>query len=427
MRFEECRSSSELALVRRHASPRCGAGRSRRSRAAARRCAPRAARSVPSVLLPARQQLALVAEEHHRQQSASPAAAPSTSSTSCGSRSCGAASTTRQSTGSARSSCSASSPRPGDQHRHVGRAEALDDLLARRRRRASAAAPACAWRATNARRRSIAWSTRSREVSGLAMKPIAPESSARSRASSVDTTHTGMWRVERSAFRRSSTRQPCMSGRKMSSVSTAGWYSRDHGERRRRRCEPTTPLKPFSRAASSRILAKPRSFSTISSTWSPGWMSSRSSPASLANVQPGSAPPATAPRPRRRQRRVGRLPRRRAARALARAATIGLRQVEREHAARARRADQPDLAAEQLGELARDGQAQAGAAVLAAGRAVGLLERLEDDLLLVGRDADAGVAHLEGDHALGCARAPRPRATSPRSPARSRSRRCRRG
>jgi len=41
-------------------------------------------------------------------------------------------------------------------------------------------------------------------------------------------------------------------------------------------------------------------------------------------------------------------------------------------------------------KLAADGQAQAGAAVLAAGAAVRLLERLEDDLLLVRRDADAG-------------------------------------
>src|SRR5262249_6472528 len=40
-----------------------------------------------------------------------------------------------------------------------------------------------------------------------------------------------------------------------------------------------------------------------------------------------------------------------------------------------------------------DGEAEAGAAVLAAGAAVRLLERLEDDLLLVRRDADAGVAH----------------------------------
>ena len=45
---------------------------------------------------------------------------------------------------------------------------------------------------------------------------------------------------------------------------------------------------------------------------------------------------------------------------------------------------EPDLAAEQPRQLAADRQAEAGAAVLAAGRAVGLLERLEDDLLLVG-------------------------------------------
>ena len=52
-----------------------------------------------------------------------------------------------------------------------------------------------------------------------------------------------------------------------------------------------------------------------------------------------------------------------------------------------------------LGQLAADRQAQAGAAVLAAGARVGLLERLEDDLLLLGRDADAGVGHLERDDA----------------------------
>ena len=49
------------------------------------------------------------------------------------------------------------------------------------------------------------------------------------------------------------------------------------------------------------------------------------------------------------------------------------------------RARQPDLAAQQPRQLAADRQAQAGAAVLAAGRAVRLLERLEDDLLLVRR------------------------------------------
>ena len=56
------------------------------------------------------------------------------------------------------------------------------------------------------------------------------------------------------------------------------------------------------------------------------------------------------------------------------------------------RAVQADFAAEQVRQLAADRQSQAGAAVLAARAGVGLLERLEDDFLLVGRDADAGVA-----------------------------------
>jgi hypothetical protein len=54
-----------------------------------------------------------------------------------------------------------------------------------------------------------------------------------------------------------------------------------------------------------------------------------------------------------------------------------------------------DFAAEQAGEFAADGKAETGAAVFAAGRGVGLLERLEDDALLRGLDADAGVADLE--------------------------------
>ena len=53
-----------------------------------------------------------------------------------------------------------------------------------------------------------------------------------------------------------------------------------------------------------------------------------------------------------------------------------------------------------LDKLAADREAKAGAAVLAAGAGVGLLEGLEDDLLLFGRDADAGVGDLEGNNAL---------------------------
>ena len=59
--------------------------------------------------------------------------------------------------------------------------------------------------------------------------------------------------------------------------------------------------------------------------------------------------------------------------------------------------DEPDLAAEQRRQLAADRQAEAGAAVLAARAGVGLLERLEDQLLLLRRDADAGVADGDGD------------------------------
>ncbi len=66
--------------------------------------------------------------------------------------------------------------------------------------------------------------------------------------------------------------------------------------------------------------------------------------------------------------------------------------------------DQPDLAAEQRRELAADREAEAGAAVLAAGAGVGLLERLEDQPLLLRRDADAGVGDLEGDRAAGANR-----------------------
>ena len=57
-----------------------------------------------------------------------------------------------------------------------------------------------------------------------------------------------------------------------------------------------------------------------------------------------------------------------------------------------------DFAAEQACQFAADGKPEAGAAVFAAGRGVGLLERLEDDLLLFQRNADAGIGDLERHH-----------------------------
>src|SRR5207245_3851632 len=79
---------------------------------------------------------------------------------------------------------------------------------------------------------------------------------------------------------------------------------------------------------------------------------------------------------------------------------IRIGQVEGERAPLSRLALHHDLAAEQAGDLARDGKAQAGAAVLAAGGPVRLLERLEDDLLLVAGDADARVGHREPEHGV---------------------------
>jgi hypothetical protein len=73
------------------------------------------------------------------------------------------------------------------------------------------------------------------------------------------------------------------------------------------------------------------------------------------------------------------------------------RQVEGERAAHAHRAAQLDLAAEQIRELAADGETEARAAVLSRGAGVGLLERLEDDLLLFDGDADVGVGDFERD------------------------------
>src|SRR5439155_1312125 len=77
---------------------------------------------------------------------------------------------------------------------------------------------------------------------------------------------------------------------------------------------------------------------------------------------------------------------------LARLHGVHERQVQREGAAFARGAVDPDLAAKEPGDLAADREAQAGTAELSAGAGVALLERLEDDAVLLPRDADAAVA-----------------------------------
>src|ERR1700756_2382386 len=80
---------------------------------------------------------------------------------------------------------------------------------------------------------------------------------------------------------------------------------------------------------------------------------------------------------------------------------IGLRQVEREAAARAGRTPELDFAAEKACELTADGETESGAAVLAAGARIRLLEGLKDDSLLFGRDAKAGVGDFKGNDSRG--------------------------
>src|SRR6202044_3639071 len=74
------------------------------------------------------------------------------------------------------------------------------------------------------------------------------------------------------------------------------------------------------------------------------------------------------------------------------------RQVQRKGAAAARDAAETNLTAQQMRQLAADGQSQARATVLAGGSGVSLLECLKDDALFLWRDADAGVADREFDH-----------------------------
>ena len=54
-----------------------------------------------------------------------------------------------------------------------------------------------------------------------------------------------------------------------------------------------------------------------------------------------------------------------------------------------------DAAVHAFDDAPRDGKAESGAAELARHAAVGLLELVEDARLLLGCDADAGVAHRE--------------------------------
>src|SRR6476619_1357367 len=75
------------------------------------------------------------------------------------------------------------------------------------------------------------------------------------------------------------------------------------------------------------------------------------------------------------------------------------RQADCERRSLAQLARDDDVAAHYAAELARDGEAEAGAAVLARGRRLGLRELLEQFSHLLGSHADAGVRHREFDPA----------------------------
>src|SRR5256886_6722922 len=79
-------------------------------------------------------------------------------------------------------------------------------------------------------------------------------------------------------------------------------------------------------------------------------------------------------------------------------AQVGKRQIQGEGAAAAGDAAQADLPAQQVRQLAADGQSETRAAVLAGGARIGLLESLEYDPLLLRGYADAGITDGELDH-----------------------------
>ena len=160
------------------------------------------------------------------------------------------------------------------------------------------------------------------------------------------------------------------------------WSARPRG-RRRPMCA-TTHWKPSSCARSRRIAAKRASSSTTRMRRASGV-----EPIAVV-VDTGGGEPRPAARPVRRPARDGgraggrrgrgrrRRGRRRGSPARTTTGSVSVNTLPC-----AGRALTRDVAAEQAREVARDRQAEAGAAVLAVRAAVGLPERLEDDVLLV--------------------------------------------
>ena len=259
----------------------------------------------------------------------------------------------------------------------------------RRRRRRARCAPLAARAATPSPPSASA--ERPRRRRRAARKPAAPAAQQRrGGAPRRRATSTGRWRVRGSCLRlverlgaRSSAPRP--------STITSGRCSCASASARRRAHGATRPLKPRSRARREqrasrgrrrrrRSARRGRPAATCSRS-SAAAASSASSSAGGAAAGGASAParPRTAPA-RRRRRLAG-------AGGSTYAGSSSVNALPSPGVLR-----DADLAAEQARDLAADRQAEAGAAVAAARRPVGLLEGLEDQPQLVLRDADAGVA-----------------------------------
>src|SRR2546422_3823675 len=79
---------------------------------------------------------------------------------------------------------------------------------------------------------------------------------------------------------------------------------------------------------------------------------------------------------------------------------VAKRQIEREDATLPPHASELDLTAEQQCQFATDRETKAGAAIFSRCSGVGLLEGLENQLLLLRRNAGAGILDGESDHVL---------------------------
>ena len=207
-----------------------------------------------------------------------------------------------------------------------------------------------------------------------------------------------MCRVSGWRLRWSSTAQPSITGSCMSRTIASGLYSCASARPTSPR-SATMPLKPRSRATSSTVFANVTSSSTISTKRSSISIVPRSSETSLGGINSAGSTltSGTGAASRRRDALAGQglvagLDERRGLK------LVGRKSVKRRSLADARR--DVDLASEEARDLPADREAEPGAAVAPARRAVRLLERLEDQPQLVLRDPDSRVGDREGDDVL---------------------------